>query len=581
MRTLRALYHLMRADLLERTRRWSFVVTAALTIVAASIFLPPVTAPYRTLAIGDLRGVYTSAWVGAVMAIYGSAVLSLPAFYLIKDTLERDQQTGVGQILATTPLSRPLYTLGKALSNFAVLTALVGIVAVVAGILQLLRGEDLRVDPWALLSPFIIVTLPTMALVAALAVLVETVSWLRGVGGNVCYFALWTGSTLLPLLLPAAGALGGSIMQAVSDPWGVTPLLASMSAALQSADPVHAGPVSIGFIFTARPTHVVAAWQGMQWTREVVLGRLLWIGVAFSLALAAAWFFHRFDPALERPRERSVDRSAGQSAEQSALGRRQVRQQIGSCRAEQMGRMALRSPTPVPTAVTAAAAATTGRPTPPAPPPVRGTTLRARFWATLGAEVRLTLRGARWWWWYGGAAGLIIAGALVPLEIGLQYLLVAAWVWPLPLWSALGGREVRYQTQNLIFSAPHPLRRQLPATWLAGVMVSVAMGSGVLARLMLAASWGHVLAWAAGALFSPTLAVTLGIWSGGPRLFEVVYLLLWYLGPLGHLVYFDYAGVTDAAIAQGMPGMFLVATLGLLGMAVLGRRRQLRQRRRR
>jgi len=52
------------------------------------------------------------------------------------------------------------------------------------------------------------------------------------------------------------------------------------------------------------------------------------------------------------------------------------------------------------------------------------------------------------------------------------------------------------------------------------------------------------------------------------------------LGPLGRLVYLDYVGATDAAIAHGMPGIFLVATLGLLGVAVLGRRRQLRLRRR-
>jgi hypothetical protein len=576
MRTVRVLYHLMRADLAERTRRWSFVVTAALTIVAASIFLPPVTAAYRTLAIGDLRGVYTSAWVGAAMAIYGSAVLSLPAFYLIKDTVERDQQTGVGQILATTPLSRPLYTCGKVLSNFAVLAALVGIVAVVAGVLQLLRGEDLHLDPWVLLSPFILVTLPTMALVSAVAVLFETVSWLRGGGGNVLYFALWASTSIVTLTLQASGALDAGILQAASDPWGITPLLASMSAALRSADHVHAGPVTIGFVFAERPTHVVAAWQGMRWTPEVVLGRLLWTGVALTLALGAAGFFHRFDPALERPRDRSAD--------PAVLGRLQVRQGIGGRQAEQMGSLAMRSPMPAPPTVPACDvaptdAATATRSGLPALPPLNGTMLRARFWATLSAEMRLMLKGVRWWW-YVGAAGLIIAGTLAPIDIGRQYSLVAAWIWPLPLWSALGGREVRHQAQDLIFSAPHPLRRQLPATWLAGVIVSVAMGSGVLARLVLAAGWGHVLAWVAGALFIPTLAVTLGIWSGGPRLFEVVYLLLWYLGPLGHLVYLDYVGVTDAAIAQGIPCIFLGATLGLLGLATLGRCRQLRQRRR-
>ena len=56
-----------------------------------------------------------------------SALLSLPAFYLVKNAIERDKQTGVGQIIATTPLSKPLYTLGKAFSNFVFLALMVAV----------------------------------------------------------------------------------------------------------------------------------------------------------------------------------------------------------------------------------------------------------------------------------------------------------------------------------------------------------------------------------------------------------------------------------------------------------------------
>jgi hypothetical protein len=42
-------------------------------------------------------------------------------FFVIKNAVERDRRTGVGQILATTPISKLQYTLGKTLSNFAVL----------------------------------------------------------------------------------------------------------------------------------------------------------------------------------------------------------------------------------------------------------------------------------------------------------------------------------------------------------------------------------------------------------------------------------------------------------------------------
>jgi hypothetical protein len=35
----------------------------------------------------------------------------------LKNAIERDEQTRVGQIIATAPLSKSLYTLGKAFSN--------------------------------------------------------------------------------------------------------------------------------------------------------------------------------------------------------------------------------------------------------------------------------------------------------------------------------------------------------------------------------------------------------------------------------------------------------------------------------
>ena len=73
------------------------------------------------LWIGTVRGVYNSAWTATVMALVINTFLSLAGFYVVKNAVDRDRQTGVGQILATTRLSKPLYTLGKAASNLAVL----------------------------------------------------------------------------------------------------------------------------------------------------------------------------------------------------------------------------------------------------------------------------------------------------------------------------------------------------------------------------------------------------------------------------------------------------------------------------
>ena len=116
--------------------------------------------------------------------------LGLFGFYLVSDCIKRDIRTGVGQIIATTPVSRATYLIGKWISNCLVLSVLVLILAAAAAIMVLLKGEA-ALDLGALLMPFLAVALPYMALIAALAVVFETVPWLRGAVGNVVYFFLW------------------------------------------------------------------------------------------------------------------------------------------------------------------------------------------------------------------------------------------------------------------------------------------------------------------------------------------------------------------------------------------------------
>ena len=56
----------------------------------------------------------------------------------------------------------------------------------------------------------------------------------------------------------------------------------------------------------------------------------------------------------------------------------------------------------------------------------------------------------------------------------------------------------------------------------------------------------------------------------------MVYLVLWYLGPMQHVPGLDFLGTLPAAAKAGTPVIFLVVT-ALLGLAaVAGRKRQLR-----
>ena len=142
------------------------------------------------MSISGHRGLYNSAYLGSLMALLISPWLSLAGFYLVKNALTRDIQTGVGQILATTTLTKPLYTVGKAISNFAVLAIMVGVMGIVAAAMQIIRQEDPNIQVFQIFAPLIFISLPVVAVVGSVAILFEAIAWLRGGLGNVVYFFL-------------------------------------------------------------------------------------------------------------------------------------------------------------------------------------------------------------------------------------------------------------------------------------------------------------------------------------------------------------------------------------------------------
>jgi hypothetical protein len=533
----------MGADFLERVRRPGFLVTLGVTLWAAYLFLPPNGARYETFDVAHHRGVYGSAWVGAAVSLLASAFLSLAGFYLVKNAIERDRATGVGQILATTTLSKPLYTVGKAASNFAVLATMTLLLASGALGMQLLRAEDTRIDVVALLAPFVVVTLPTLVVVSALAVAFESVRWLRGGLGNTVYFFLWV------FMLAGSGPLRREGVAGIGDFLGMTALLPSIvdavAAAFPGVNPDSAG-VSLGINFTAGRGAPLQTfdWSGAHFSAAVLAGRLTWAAAGLAIALAASIPFDRFEAAVAPVRRRM----------RAPSRRRAPRTPFVE---------ALDEPTSTEAgAITAATELPAAQRSPAIVSLVRG-------------EVALALGGLPVAWWLL-VVGLWLACWIAPLPVARGYLLPFAWVWPLLVWSPLGARESQHRTEALLFSSPRPLARQLAAAWIAGAFVAVSVGCGVGVRQLFTGDAAGAVAWLVGALFIPTLALACGVWTGSGRMFEVMYLMLWYVGPMNHTPALDFAATQPASLAAGAPGRFAAATLGLAAAAVLGRARRLR-----
>jgi hypothetical protein len=516
------------ADFRERTRRYSFFVT-----LLFAAFLGYETATGRILIqLDSYRGVYTSGWIGALMAMVVTSFVSLIGFYVVKNCVERDRLTGVGQVLATTPLSKAAYAVGKWASNFAVLSSIVFLMAVAAIIMQFAFGEDRRIDLWALLSPFFLLALPAMSVTAGIAVLFEMFPGLRGGAGNVVWFFIWTFTLTLPAIAKSR----------TLDLFGLAAVMNSLSEQARLFIPGYHG----GMAFQIQVDQNIRIaeglrWQGVSWTAAEVALRVAWLGAGILAALLGSLVFDRFDGSARRIRD-LISRAA-------ADGETAVMQPVPPARRAYLTSLRV---------------------------PARANAFAA-FAHTVRAEWRLATRGHRWWW-YVIAAGLLVAQFTTPWSTARGPILALAWIWPTLLWSGLGAREIHRGTQQVIFSCPDVVKRQVPASWIAGILIALVCGLGVGMRAVWLGDRTGLLAWLAGAIFVPSLALALGVWSGTSKFFEGLYTAVWYVGPMNHEPGFDYTGSAGGPVALHYAEIYLALSGVLICLALARRHAQVNTR---
>ncbi|MFE6750849.1 hypothetical protein ACFVGM_33695 [Kitasatospora purpeofusca] len=523
-------------DFRDRVRRPAYAVTLLAAVGLGLLAVPSADGHWAILALGSYRGEYNSAYVGTATALAGALWLTLGGFYVVRKGLGREEETGVGQLLAAAPLRNAELLLAKFLGNLLVLGSMLGVLALTAPALQLVRGEDRALDPVALLLPFLVLTLPLLAATAALAVVFETVPLLRGGLGNVTWF------TFAPVLLIAGEApgtpFGGLGLGPVAD--SLRDTLAARGVDLGGDD------FSLGLTRADSPLEAFH-WDGADYGTGFLAQRVLLVLFAVALVALPALWFTRFDPARARVAERYPDRTAPAPGSTSVPGS-----------------------APVPGAVRTAAPPVA----PPAGPGPHAHHLRSRsrfgshFGRLLRGETRILFADASRWWWLA-AAGLVLAGLSVPPDTGVGAVLPAAWVWPVLLWSRLGSRSAENDLEVLLGAYP-AARARLLAEWAAGVLLTALIGAGVLVRLTAAGDTAGVAAWSAGALFIPSLALALGALSRTHRLFQALYLPLWYL-VVNQIAAVDFMGAVRRAghPAGPSPALVTAVTLSLLTVALL------------
>ncbi|MFI5913582.1 ABC transporter permease [Dactylosporangium sp. NPDC051541] len=262
------------ADFRERVRRPAYLFMLISAIGLGLLAVPAVDSHWSVLVMGGYRGRYTSGYVGMVTALTSALWLTLVGFYLVRDAVARDERTGVGQLIAASPLRTWAYLLAKLLSNVAVLGSMTAVSATTAVVLQLLRGESMRVDLVALALPFVLIAFPMLVVTSAAALLFETTPLLRSGLGNVLWIFIWM-----------VGTIAGQSQNAPFGGLGLRPVTLPAGA---SQD------VGLGLMYVDEPLRAFD-WPGLPVTTSFVLARAELIALAVAVALLPALWFGRFD----------------------------------------------------------------------------------------------------------------------------------------------------------------------------------------------------------------------------------------------------------------------------------------------
>lgn len=510
------------ADFRERTRTYKFLTILAITMLCASFILPPTNKEGKTIRLlltQDYRAVYNSAFVGTAVAELLVIMLSLFGFYLVRGSIEHDENTGIGQIVAATPTSKIEYLLGKLFSNFLVITVVVMITALISLITFFIRGEVFPVDMWQFLSPFLIIVLPTMFIVSAIAVLFESISFLKGSLGNILYFFIWAIVTAM-----FGSSLSKGNYKAYKDIMGI----GIVNKSLAKLCPEIGNTVGFSWIYVDTDNLKTVLFEGITWNAEFIISRLMYVVLAFIIICISVLFFNRFDvksKVKKDNKKKNVDSIDDEIIDSESINAKEL------------------------TAIS----------------------INFSFFNMLKAELKLILNRLSWWWVIT-ALGLIVACIFSPIKTVQAYILPITWIWPIAIWSSLGNREKYYNTNQIVFSSPFGDFRQLLAVWVASILVTILTGSGMLVRLLATGELRGLLAFIVSSIFISGLALMLGIWSDNRKLFELIYLLIWYMGPMNNMYYLNFMGVLkDFTSITKIVAYFIISVI-LLVMSIIGRK---------
>ncbi|TPN87742.1 hypothetical protein [Aquimarina algicola] len=475
-------------DYIIRIRSYSFLIILYITTAISYTFVPEPNANYSTIRIGEHVGYYNSAWFGYVTAIMTSIFLSLLGFYLVNNSIKKDLNTKVGQIIASTKIKNFTYLLSKTLSNFLVLLTIVFIIFVMSLVLFFLYNDGFDFELAQFIYPYIIITIPSVFFIAVLGVVFEVLLGKYSIIQNIMFFFMFS---FLLLYSPQKE------IEYAYDLLGSKIVIHQMEETVRSILPVEKADtdMTIGYVLANTIQAKKFKFNGVEFSLVFMSSRLLWMILGILLIIILSPIFHRFTVReYSLPKKRTKSRHIEHTPKEIIL-----------------------STLPIPHT-------------------------KLSMLPLIKTEILLLIRKGSLWLWLINGTGIVLLTTL-NIKTAHQFILPILWFLQVHRLSDITSKEIQNHTFYFISSSFRPLQRVLTSQIIAGCCLMLFLAAPLLFRYAIEMSVLEILSIALGAFLIVSIAIFLGIITKGKKLFEVFFFFVTYAN-INVIPVVDYFGGT-------------------------------------
>jgi hypothetical protein len=447
--------------------------------------VPEPNASYSTIRVGDYVGFYNSAWFGYVTAMMTSVFLSLVGFYLINDSIKKDIDTKVGQMIATSSVSNFKYLFSKVMSNFLVLFTIVAIVFLMSIVLFFLYNDGYSFEIIQFIKPYVIITIPTMFMIAVLGIVFEIIFGKYSTLQNVVFFFLFSA---LMVIIPKNEA------HYSLDIFGSKIVINQLENTIKEITNADKNlDLSIGYVLGNVTKAKKFEFKGINFPWFFILSRFAWVLLGSIIILIVSPFFHRF----------SVKRKVSQKKRSKFTEQSNHHNEINLSELIE-------------------------------------TTTNYGILPLLKTELLLLFRKGKKWLWFINILGMSSL-IFLPLDAAHQMVLPILWFLQVHRISDITSKEISNKTYLFSFSAYQPIGRILVSKILSCILLMLMISLPILIRLVLIGDIMSALFVSLGIVLLVLFSAILGLLSKGKKLFEILFFLITYANING-IVYVDYFG---------------------------------------